>query len=227
MLPDAAGAFVDGFLDGFLALAAEHDIALVGGDTTRGPLSVCVAMHGFVEPGTAMRRDGARIGDEVWVSGTLGDAAAALMGWTSGASIQPDLRARLDRPTPRVSLGRALRGVASACIDVSDGLLADLAHVCDASAVGARVEVERLPASVSLRAAFDGAARRLLQATGGDDYELCFTAPGECHVAVLEAAGAHAAVTCVGRIVHGGGVAAIDAQGEPWQPAVAGYRHFA
>ena len=225
-LPDADTAFVDGFLDGFLALAAEHDMALVGGDTTRGPLSVCVAVHGFIEPGMAVRRDGARVGDEVWISGTPGDAAAALAQWQAGEAINAELRARLDRPTPRVSLGRALRGIATSCIDMSDGLLADLGHVCKTSGVGAQVDVDALPVSRALRACFDGDARRLLQATGGDDYELCFTAPAACHAAVLDVASAQVEVACIGRIVEGGGVSAVGANGVAWRPAMAGYRHF-
>ena len=159
-LPDADGEFVDGFLDGFLALASQHDLALVGGDTTRGPLSICVAVHGFIDAGQALRRDGARAGDDLWVSGTLGDAAAALSYWQSGGAIDPTLRMRLDRPTPRVSLGHVLRGIATSCIDVSDGLLADLGHVCKASGVGALVDVDALPASPTLRSGFDAEARR-------------------------------------------------------------------
>jgi len=225
-LPAADAGFVDGFLDGFLALAAQYEIALVGGDTTRGPLSVCVAVHGFVEPGMALRRDGARVGDEVWISATPGDAAGALAQWQAGDAIDPALRARLDRPTPRVSLGRALRGIATSCIDVSDGVLADLGHACKASAVGARVDVDALPASTALRASFDIDARRLLQATGGDDYELCFTAPARLHAAVIEAASAHVPVTCIGRILDGAGVTPVDAAGDAWRSAMAGYRHF-
>lgn len=225
-LPDANDAFVDGFLDGFLALASHHDVALVGGDTTRGPLSICVTVHGFVEPGQSLRRDGARVGDDLWISGTLGDAAAALSQWQAGAAIDPALRARLDRPTPRVSLGRALRGIATSCIDISDGLLADLGHVCKASGVGASVDLAALPASPALRASFDGDARRRPQAIGGDDYELCFSAPVALREAVIEAASAHAPVTHIGRIVAGAGVAAVDAQGLDWRPSVAGFRHF-
>ena len=226
-LPDGDAGFVDGFLDGFLPLAAQHDVALVGGDTTRGPLSVCVTVHGLVEPGTALRRDGARVGDDVWVSGTLGDAAGALAQWQAGLSIDAGLRMRLDRPTPRVALGRALRGIATACIDISDGLLADLRHICTASGVGARIDVDRLPASGALCAAFGGVTRRALQATGGDDYELCFTAPaGAAEGVERAAASAGVAVTRVGRIMDGAGVSAIDAHGVAWRPAMPGYRHF-
>jgi thiamine-monophosphate kinase len=222
-LPAAEADFVDGFLDGFLALAGQHDVALVGGDTTRGPLSVCVTAHGLVERGTALRRAGACAGDDLWVSGTLGDAAAALMQWQAGDAIDPALRARLDRPTPRLALGRALRGMASACIDVSDGLLADLGHLCAASGVGAEVEVDALPASAALRAAFDGDTRRRLQATGGDDYELCFSASPAQREAIVALAG----TTRIGRIVPGAGMRAMTADGTAWQPTRAGYQHFA
>ena len=227
-LPDADAGFVDGFLDGFLQLAAQHEVALVGGDTTRGPLSVCVTVHGFVEPGTALRRDGARVGDEVWVSGTLGCAAAALEQWNAGQAIDAGLRMRLDRPTPRVALGRALRGVATACIDVSDGLLADLRHVCTASGVSARVDVDRLPASGALCAAFGGATRRALQATGGDDYELCFTAPADARDGVVRvAASGGVLVTRIGNVVDVPGVAAGTADGTACSPPAAGWVHFA
>ena len=214
-LPEASDAFVDGFLDGFL-------------DTTRGPLSVCVSAHGLVEPGMALRRDGARVGDEIWVSGTLGDAAGALAQWQSAGDGDALLRARLDRPTPRVALGRALRGIANACIDVSDGLLADLGHVCAGSGVGAGVEIAALPSSDALRTTFEAERCRLLQAGGGDDYELCFTAPASAHEAVRKAASAAAtAVSCIGRIEEGAGVTARLADGGAWLAAPSGWRHFA
>lgn len=222
-LPAGDDGFVDGFLDGFLALASAHGVALVGGDTTRGPLSACVTAHGFVAPGCALRRAGADVGDDVWVSGTLGDAAAALAQWQAGDAIDPALRVRLERPMPRVALGLALRGIASACIDVSDGLLADLGHLCLASGVGAEVEVDALPVSTALVAAFDAQARRGLQATGGDDYELCFSAPP----ARREAIAAMPGTTRVGRIVAGDGVRAMPSAGAAWQPVHAGYQHFA
>lgn len=222
-LPQADVAFVDGFCDGFFALGQRHGIALVGGDTTRGPLSVGIAAHGVVEPGMALRRDGARVGDDVWVSGTLGDAAAALAQWKAGEPMAPGLRERLDRPTPRVALGRELRGVASACIDVSDGLLADLAHICRASDVGAEIDVGALPASGALQAAFGADARRVLQASGGDDYELCFTAPASRREAVQALAARLALpLSRIGRVVEGRNVAC-DGIGQ----AAAGYQHFA
>ncbi len=224
-LPEPDAGFIEGFLDGFLQLAQQHDVALVGGDTTRGPLSVCVTVHGFVEPGQALRRDGARVGDEVWVSGTLGDAAAALLQWQSGGAVDAELRDRLDRPTPRLVLGRALRDIASACIDVSDGLLADLAHVCKASGVGAEVDAAALPASDALLMGFDRPPRRAMQTAGGDDYELCFTVSPSC-AAKLASLQVETRLTRIGRITAGQAVQASDAEDAGWQPAATGYQHF-
>ena len=226
-LPGSDAAWLDGFLDGVLALADQHGIALVGGDTTRGPLSICVTVHGLVDDGAALRRDGARIGDEIWVSGTLGDAAGALAQWREGQSLEPSLRARLERPTPRVALGLALADVAHAAIDVSDGLLADLAHVCKASGVCAEVDVDALPASSALHAIFDDAACLELQATGGDDYELCFTVAADQRDVVARIAGdLGIVIACIGRIVPGVGVRAKLADGSEWRPLHAGYVHF-
>ena len=227
-LPDPDAAWVDAFLDGFDALAGAHGIALVGGDTTRGPLSVCVTVFGFVAPGAALRRDAARAGDDLWVSGTPGDAAAALAQWSRGEVCDPALRSRLDRPTPRVTLGRGLSGLAHSAIDVSDGLLADLGHICRASGVAAEVDVDALPVSAALRAAgLDAATRRALQAGGGDDYELCFTAPASTRLAIAAAAAAAATpVARIGRIAEGAGITTITADGGAWRPARVGWDHF-
>jgi thiamine-monophosphate kinase len=225
-LPQSDPAWIEGFLDGFLDLAGQHDIALVGGDTTRGPLSIAVTAMGLVEPGRALRRDGARVGDEVWVTGTLGDAAGGLA--LLDREPVPALRARLDRPTPRVAAGRALVGIASACVDVSDGLLADLGHVCARSRVAARIDVDALPASAALREAFGEADRIALQASGGDDYELCFTAPADAG-ADIGAVSAQLGLrfTRIGRIVAGEGVHPVDAKSQPWSSPRRGYDHFA
>jgi len=227
-LPSGDAAWVDAFLDGFLGLAAQHGVALIGGDTTRGPLSVSVTVHGFVEPGRALRRSGARVGDDVWVSGTLGDAAGALVQWRAGATVQPALRARLDRPMPRLALGSRIVGVAHACVDISDGLLADLQHVCAASGVGSEVELAALPASAELIAAFEVARRQAIQATGGDDYELCFTAPLSARE-VIEGLAMETAtpVARVGRIVAGHGTRALQKDGSEWSAPSAGFVHFA
>jgi thiamine-monophosphate kinase len=226
-MPDGDATWLEAFLEGFLRLAATHDVALVGGDTTRGPLSVSVTVHGFVEESRALRRAAARDGDDVWVSGTLGDAAAALEQWRANALIDSALRERLDRPVPRLALGRALAGVARAAIDVSDGLLADLGHLCTASGVGAEIDVDALPASDALRAEFGGDARRHLQAAGGDDYEVCFTAPEASRAAIETIArNVDVPVTRIGRIVEGSRVEVVDANGEAWHSASVGWRHF-
>jgi thiamine-monophosphate kinase len=227
-LPAGDIAWVDAFLDGFLELARQHRVALIGGDTTRGPLSVSVTVHGFVEPGRALRRSGARVGDDVWVTGTLGEATAALMQWRGGAVVDKDLRARLDRPTPRVATGVLLGPVAHACVDVSDGLLADLQHICEASGVGSEVELESLPASPALIAAFDAQRRQATQATGGDDYELCFTAPQDARDAVERIAVLSATpITRIGRILASRGTRALRADGSEWIAPSAGFVHFA
>jgi thiamine-monophosphate kinase len=226
-LPEGDADWIDAFLDGFVTLANIHGIALVGGDMTAGPLSVCVTVHGFVESDRALRRDRAHLGDDVWVSGTLGDAAAAIVQLRAGAAIAERFGDRLDRPTPRIALGRELGAIANAAIDVSDGLLADLGHVCVASGCGAEVDVDVLPASDALLATFEGDARRHVQAAGGDDYELCFTAPPWSREAIeglVESSGLR--ITRIGRIVAGHGVQALDAHGAPWVPPATGYVHF-
>ena len=225
-LPQSDPAWIEGFLDGFLDLAEQHGIALVGGDTTRGPLSIAVTAMGLVEPGRALRRDGARVGDEVWVTGTLGDAAGGLA--LLDREPVPALRARLDRPTPRVAAGRALAGIATACVDVSDGLLADLGHVCARSHVAAHLDVDALPASAALREAFGEADRIALQASGGDDYELCFTAPADAGADIgAVSAQLGLRITRIGRIVAGEGVHPVDAKSQPWSSPRRGYDHFA
>ncbi|MBX9400063.1 thiamine-phosphate kinase [Lysobacter sp. BMK333-48F3] len=238
--------FLDGFLDGFLGLAAQHRVALVGGDTTRGPLSVCVTVLGLIEPGAALRRDAAQAGDEIWVTGTLGDAAAALaldgiapyreqaVRRCAGdpATDAARLHERLARPTPRVAAGRALAGLARAGIDVSDGLLADLGHVCAASGVDARIDADALPVSRALAAACIGDARRTLQLSGGDDYELCFTASPGRHAAIEQTLSrVDSAARVIGRIEARpvGAECAVrvhTSDGSTWIPSRKGYQHF-
>ncbi len=225
-LPQAEEAWIDAFLDGFLPLAAAHDVGLVGGDTTRGPLSIAVTAMGLVEAGQSLRRDGARLGDDLWVTGTLGDAAAALQRILAGTQVSAALRRRLERPTPQVAAGLRLSGLAHACIDLSDGLLADLAHICARSGVAAEVQLSGLPASAELLQ-LDAATRWPLQACGGDDYELCFTAAPQHRELLLQAMDfAGVVATRIGRIVAGQGVHAIDGSGAPWHPDVSGYQHF-
>jgi len=236
-LPDADAQWVGQFADGFAALAGEFKLALVGGDTTQGPLSITVTVHGFVPDGAALLRSGARVGDGVYVTGTLGDAAAGLRcleqgeGAAAGSRSTPSMSCatlieRLDRPTPRVAQGLALRGRASACIDISDGLIADLGHICAASGVGAEIDVDSLPTSSALLGLCDAATRQALQLAGGDDYELCFTA-GDADAPLLgDLARSGCGATRIGRIVAGSGVSTRDASGNPVVVTRTGWRHF-
>ena len=231
--------WIAAFADGFAALARQFDVALVGGDTTQGPLSITVTVHGFVPESLALRRGGAKVGDAVLVTGTLGDAAAGLKlslpplagegaegGMGQGAA-STSLIERLNRPTPRVAQGLLLRGRAHACIDVSDGLVADLGHVCKASDVGAEIDIALLPDSPALRELFDAGARAPLQLAGGDDYELCFTAPTATVDTLLgELARSGCAAACIGRVVAEPGVRVRDARGDPFELPRGGWQHF-
>ncbi|HEY8228936.1 MAG TPA: thiamine-phosphate kinase [Rhodanobacteraceae bacterium] len=226
-LPDADARFVERFADGFAALASKHAVALIGGDTTQGPLSITVTALGFVPRGAALTRGGAHAGDAVFVTGTLGDAAGALKLLLDGRPTPAALLARLHRPEPRVAAGLALRGVASACIDVSDGLLADLGHVCAASGVGAELDADALPLSSALVANFDAGAYRQFALAGGDDYELCFAVPPGCEDRVASAlAAAACSATRIGRIVEGSGVGVLDAGANEIKIGHAGWEHF-
>lgn len=230
-LPGADADWLGGFAAGFEALATEHAVQLVGGDTTRGPLSITVQAHGFVEPGQALRRDGARPGDLIYVSGTLGDAGLALrvaQGLSVAAEHLPFLRGRLHRPTPRVALGRALRGLASAAIDLSDGLGSDLRHICEASATGATLYLQNLPRSAGVAAYVDETGDWTLPLAAGDDYELCFTVPPEHQVAVEAlATTVSCPLTWVGMIEKGAGLRAVLPDGRHTDEIPNGYDHFA
>jgi thiamine-monophosphate kinase len=230
-LPRANEAFIAPFSQGLLKLADAQGIELVGGDMTSGPLNICITVIGQVPPGQALLRSGARADDELWVSGCLGDARLALevfRGRLTLAGADFDhVRRAMELPQPRVALGMALRGVASSAIDLSDGLLGDLAHVLRQSNVGATLNVDALPRSAVL-AAQTQALQQECVLTGGDDYELLFTAPAALHSAVM-AAGQKAgvAVTCCGVIEDKSGLRVIDAQGRtvatPWRS----FDHFA
>jgi thiamine-monophosphate kinase len=182
-LPASDPGWVAAFMLGFDALAREYDVELIGGDTTRGPRTLCVTAIGELPGGTALTRSGASPGDLVYVSGQLGDAALALAALDGRVDLEPlrlaALERRLNEPQPRVALGVALRGVASASLDISDGLTGDLRHVLAASRVGATIDLAAIPACAELRDMSAGRERDLALAcmlAGGDDYELCFTA---------------------------------------------------
>lgn len=224
-LPVADEVWLAAFSRGLLEAATALGCPLVGGDTTRGPFSVTVQVQGAVPEGLALRRTGAQPGDEVWVSGTLGDGAAALALLENRLQVSSStalfLRRRFYQPDIDFALGCALRGVATACIDVSDGLLADLGHILKASHVGAVIEVAHLPIA-DWRAAVDVAQARRWALSGGDDYRLCFTAPpGQ-----RELLAAQPGLACVGHIVTSSGITLVDEHGVASLPDSSGYQHF-
>ncbi|MFV5213702.1 thiamine-phosphate kinase [Azonexus caeni] len=238
-LPAADAAWIERFADGFFACAKEYGVDVIGGDTTRGPLNLCVTALGEVEPGRALRRDGARPGDQIWVSGRPGLAAlglAQLQGRVSLPEPWPRLCiAALEKPRPRLALGQSLVGLASAAIDVSDGLLADLGHIAERSGCAAAVRLVQLPQLRDLVGSgerYDADLRRLAldcQLAGGDDYELCFTVPAarSPEVAALAAA-LELPLWPIGEIVAGtpGTVEVFDPDGQPVDIARRGYDHF-
>ena len=232
-LPRADDSFLAPFSQGLLALADEHGIELVGGDTTAGPLNICITVFGQVPPGQALLRNGAQAGDEIWVSGVLGDARLALEVFRGrvalgGESFEQARRA-MELPQPRVALGMALRGLASAAIDLSDGLLGDLGHVLQRSGVAAVVNVDALPRSAVLAAQPRALQHECLLA-GGDDYELLFTAPAHQQAALRAAAdSAGVAVTRVGDVVAAAtpSLRVVDGQGRPVAAPWRGFDHFA
>ena len=216
-LENADDAWLAAFSAGFYALADRFGVDLVGGDTTRGPLALCVAILGEVPAGSALRRDGARAGDDVWVSGELGGAAYALTNPADAAAAK-----RLHAPEPRVALGEALRGLASAAIDVSDGFAQDLGHILESSRVGAQVHYALLPKH---RIA-DPALERRCVLSGGDDYELAFTAPPAKRAAIERLSG-EPKLTRVGTILAGPGkLQVLDERGAA-MAIERGYDHFA
>ena len=224
-LPEANADWLAGFAAGLGELARAAGIALVGGDTTRGPLSITITALGTVQPGAALLRSGARSGELVCVTGTLGDAALALRQLQAGAPVDAALRARLDRPTPRHAAGTALRGVASAAIDLSDGLLGDLGHILSASGVGATLEIGQLPMSRAFAALAAPDERASLQLAGGDDYELCFCVPA-AQLDAARAACAAVPVTVIGQIETEPGLRLRGAAGAIVSSSATAYRHF-
>ncbi len=225
-LPEADPRWLKGFAAGLGALARAADIALIGGDTTRGALSITVTVLGRVPQGQALRRAGAVPGDLLCVTGTLGDAALALRYLQAAAVPPPALRARLDRPTPRWAAGCALRGLAHAAIDVSDGLRGDLQHLLQASAVGADLQLDQLPASPEFLAHLRPEDDRVeLQVCGGDDYELCLSLP-PAHWAQAVAACAPLPLTLIGRVTEASGLRLRSSTGAIMTRESSAYRHF-
>lgn len=231
-LPAADEAWVAEFAAGFHALAARHGCALIGGDTTRGPLSITVTALGTLPRGQALRRRGARVGDALCVSGGLGDGAAGLRfmqgefeSWRPGGR---ELVLRFLFPQPQVALGQQLRGVATSCIDISDGLAADLGHVLEASGVGGTVDVDALPRSVPFRLAVPEPAQRTLMLSGGDDYELAFScAPDQVAELMRQAQRLGTRVTRIGTVERTRGLRLVDRGGAQVAVERRGHDHFA
>ena len=243
-LPRVDETWLAGFSMGLLRLADTHGCELVGGDTTQGPLNICITVFGEVPPGDALLRQNAQVGDDIYISGTVGDARLALEVFRGTHTLSGEAfeqaRLRMEQPTPRVELGTALRAVANAAIDVSDGLLGDLGHILKRSSVGAQIDTTWLQAAGSFGEARLAAGLTTVMAdlpwnkrlefalSGGDDYELCFTAPVNqrelVHAAAWET---NTPVTRIGRITQEQGLVVLDPQGQPITKRFASFDHFA
>lgn len=233
-LPRADATWLNGFSQGLFALAEAHSCELVGGDTTQGPLNISITVIGDVPQGQALLRSGALAGDDIYVSGTVGDARLALEAFRGHLHLPEAVfarcRTRMEQPTPRVALGIALRGIASAAADISDGLLGDLGHILHQSQVGARLHVQACERLLASRhdVALSEAWLRTCVMSGGDDYELVFTAPPSQRDAVVQAArNSQTTVSCIGSVVTEPGVVLLDAMGRPVDTTFASFDHFA
>ena len=234
-LPAVDEAWIAQFAEGFFACAGEYGVDVIGGDTTRGPLNICITAMGEVEPGQALRRDGAKVGDQIWVSGRPGLASlglAQLQGKIDLPAPWPRLCiGALEKPRPRLALGQALIGIANAAIDVSDGLLADLGHIAERSGCAAAVKLVQLP-HLPKGESYNAELRKMAlecQLTGGDDYELVFTAPFEQHLAIGKiAAQLELPLWCIGEMVEGGAgeVTVFDPDNNPVDFDQRGFDHF-
>lgn len=231
-LPEANEVWLQCFSRGLFELADHFQCELVGGDTTRGPLNICITVFGELAPGTSLLRSNAQPGDEIWVSGTLGDARLALAALSGELTLESRLlshaSARLHRPSPRIALGMALQHgqLAHAAIDLSDGLVGDLGHILQRSGCGATIDIDALPAGSALIHQSQNLQRRFMLA-GGDDYELCFTAPARHRNAIMNAAMAvHTPVCRIGHIEAMPGLRLIDRHGEVTDTNVSSFDHF-
>jgi thiamine-monophosphate kinase len=230
-LPQADEAWLEKFSNGFFACAEKYRVDLIGGDTTRGPLTISVQIMGEVLSGKVLKRSGAKTGDEIWVSGTLGDAALALTVLQGGYALPQDQLAlclpALLTPLPRVELGLALRAIAHSAIDISDGLLADLGHILECSEVGAEIRLQNIPCSFVVSSHFDDEQVQRMVLSGGDDYELCFTAPKQKHREIVNLSKQLALpLSCIGRITGGSGLIVSAENGDPINFKETGFDHF-
>ncbi len=229
-LPETDSEWLRAFSRGFSSLAERHNVRLVGGDITCGPLAISVQAQGFVGPGRSLRRDGAHVGDRIYVTGTLGDAGLALLaqqGRYDPKGYEEALAARLHTPTPRIEAGRLLTGIAHSAVDISDGLVADLGHICEMSGVGAKIYIEEIPLSPAVQAYREEGGGWDVVLYAGDDYELCFTLPPRKE-ALLERLREQfkCPVTAIGDIVADSGVHCLEPDGNELSRIPSGYRHF-
>ncbi|MBR7799135.1 thiamine-phosphate kinase [Undibacterium fentianense] len=229
-LPEADESWLAPFSEGMLRLADQYQCRLIGGDTTKGPLTISITIFGEIPPTTAMRRDAAKVDDDIWISGTLGDARLALAAYWNELALSDSAHLaaarRMHMPAPRIELGMALRGIAHAALDISDGLVGDLNHILTSSQVGASLDVDTLPAGPILTQQTQEIQRQFCLA-GGDDYELCFTAPPELREAVLEAGRrSQTPVTRVGKILASRGLQIFDRAGNPLDLRPSSFDHF-
>ncbi len=223
--------WLEAFAEGFFALARAYQVELIGGDTTQGPLNICVTIIGEVAAGKALRRSGARPDDDIWISGHLGDAALALAHAQGRIELQADDIAAclpaLDTPVPRVALGQRLTGLAHSAIDISDGLLADLGHILESSGAGAIVRMDEINCSASMKKYLPNPLAIKCLLAGGDDYELCFTAPRSARRRIgILAREQNVPLTCIGTIVEEEGLIVLDAEGNSISLEAKGYDHF-
>jgi len=229
-LPEANPDWLSPFSKGLLNLAQAHNCRLIGGDTTKGPLNICITIFGELPPGTALRRDAAQVDDDIWVSGNLGDARLALAAYWKELLLSPEdhrqAATRMHTPTPRIELGIALRGIAHAALDISDGLIGDLGHILESSKLGASLFIDRLPAGPVLRQQ-SLEQRRAFTLAGGDDYELCFTAPVHQREAVIAAGlASNTSVTRIGKIEANQGLRLLDDNHQTIELSLQAFDHF-
>lgn len=226
-IPHAEEAWLHAFSSGFFSLAEEYEVELIGGNMTRGPLSVSTVTYGFVPAGQALLRSRAQVGDDIYVTGHLGDASLALEKIQKKETLTPLLHQRFFRPLPRIAAGLALRNLASAAIDISDGLAADLSKLLEASRAGGCIQAVHLPLSTDLQTQCPSERAMILALSGGEDYELCFTAPPAKKSEIKKTfADLACSVQRIGQVETESGLRIIDARGQCMKIPTTGYRHF-
>jgi thiamine-monophosphate kinase len=231
-LPEIDAHWLESFAKGFFSMADEFAVELVGGDTTRGSLNICVQIMGETDRDKALRRDRAKAGDIVWISGELGGAALALAHLQGRIALPAQAlvrcAARLHNPSPRVALGLALQGIAQSAIDISDGLVGDLGHILSCSDVAGKIHLDRIPCAPDLLPHLDGLPGKQMMLAGGDDYELCFTAPASYTQAINDIAlQLKLPLTAIGEIVSGSGLIILDDRDRPLDLHLKSFDHFA